>query len=211
VQCLAAIAAALEAAEIEARQRRTIAQRHHERHDVGRDAAYPTNEYVGADAAALLDRGQTADDRLLAELDVAAERRLVGQDHLVAHEAIMGDVRSNHEQAARAYGGDAPPAGRAAMYRDVFAKGAIGPDLDAGLFAVVAGVLRLAADGRKSPNRRPWSYGRGAADDGVGIDRHPVAKNGVATDDRERSNRYLGTEPSAVLHDRSWMNASHER
>ena len=36
------------------------------------------------------------------DFDVAAEHRAVGHDHAVAHGAVVGDVRADHEQAAAA-------------------------------------------------------------------------------------------------------------
>ena len=47
-----------------------------------------------ADAAELMHAGRPGDVRPIADGDVAGQQRVVGHNHVVAHVAVVGDVRS---------------------------------------------------------------------------------------------------------------------
>ncbi len=84
---------------------------------------------------------------------------------MIADDAIVRDVRADHQEAIGADRGRAAPARRAAMDGDVLADDAIRADLDGGLLALVAEVLRLAADDREARDARARadaSCGRGS-------------------------------------------------
>ena len=59
---------------------------------------------------------QPADEDEVADLDVAAQRRVVGHDHAVADLAVVGDVDADHEQPVVADPGDAAAAGGAGVH-----------------------------------------------------------------------------------------------
>ena len=54
---------------------------------------------MGADPAMLLDGRQAAQDRVFADLDMAAERGVVDHDDVVADDAVMGNMGADHQEA----------------------------------------------------------------------------------------------------------------
>ena len=42
---------------------------------------------------------QTADDRVLADMNVTAQRDRIGQDHMILDDAVMSDMATDHEKA----------------------------------------------------------------------------------------------------------------
>src|SRR5579871_5735937 len=99
-----------------------------ERDDIAVDPRHAADEGVPTDAPALLHRRMAAQDHILAQVDVAAERDVVGHHHMVADVAVMAYVRADVELAVAADAGDAMSDDRAAMHGDVLADDVAGAD-----------------------------------------------------------------------------------
>src|SRR5207302_8590454 len=96
-------------------------------------------------AAKLMDRGETAQHRIVADLNVTSECSVVGEDDFVSDSAIVADVTIRQEISATAYS-CLPIARRAPVHRDEFAKRIFIANLQIGRFARVFQVLSLLAD-----------------------------------------------------------------
>ena len=67
-----------------------------------RDAA---GDAVGADATELVDGGESGNDGVVIDLDMAGESAVVGEDDVVADLAVVGDVGVGEEEVVRAKAG----------------------------------------------------------------------------------------------------------
>ena len=91
-------------------------------------------------------RRQPAENRIVADLDVAAEGRHVRQDDLVADAAIVRHMRIGHQKIVVADAGHAFALHRAAVHGHEFPDHVPVADLEPGRFALVLLVLRSVAD-----------------------------------------------------------------
>src|SRR3954468_19446691 len=98
-----------------------------------------------ADARELMHRRECTDGRPLLDYHVSGKRGIVGHDDMVAHKAIVRDVRVSHEQAVAAELSQPPATGRAAVDGDAFADLVMVADLEARLLTLELQVLRLHA------------------------------------------------------------------
>ena len=84
---------------------RRVAVHHHERRHVLHDLRAPAADRQPAEAAELVDRRQAADDGAVAHLHVARQRAIVGEDHVVAHDARQRARRDDVVQDGQGDGG----------------------------------------------------------------------------------------------------------
>ena len=89
----------------------------HPRQRVLRDDGVPADERMPRDAAELMNPGKGADGRIVADLDVAGQRRRVGEDDPAADVGVVSDVGVGHEQVVVADPRDPAAAGGAAADR----------------------------------------------------------------------------------------------
>ena len=139
-------AAPLEADDIEPGERGAVAERHAERNEVVLDAGEAADKGVRADADELMRRRSAAHDREVADLAMAREHHVVGQDDALAETAVVGDMGVGEEHAARADDRLRSAALRARVHRHAFADQAILADDEADRLAAILEVLRLVAD-----------------------------------------------------------------
>ena len=90
-------------------------------------------------------RRHAAHDDPVADLDMAAERRLVAHDDVVADDAVVADVCGGHQETVRTDTGLGAGPVRA-VDRDVLAQHVAIADPDPGVGAVVGRVLRQTAE-----------------------------------------------------------------
>ena len=100
-----------------------------------------------ADLHELVDGGKSPDDHPLADLDMPAQGGAVGEDGLVADDAVVGDMCVRHQQDVIAQPRDALIVGRAAVDGTALAEDVAVADLQPRRLAGVLLVLRRAADG----------------------------------------------------------------
>ena len=121
-----------------------------DRHDVGRHVArhggIVGDERVRADLAELVHRGQPAHDHVIADLDVAAERRDVRHHAVITDHAVVRHVRVRHEQVVAADARHALVVRRAAVDGRELAEHVAVADLEPRRLALVLLVLRRIAD-----------------------------------------------------------------
>ena len=85
-------AAALQADEINAAHLRWIPVRDHEGWNVLHNFGAAARDRISADPAKLMDGGETTNDRMIADLDVAGQGSVIGKHDRVANLAIVADV-----------------------------------------------------------------------------------------------------------------------
>ena len=139
-------AATLEADEIEPGERGAIAERDAEGDDVVLDAGQSADEGVRADAHELMRRRAAAQNREIADLAMAGQHDVVGEDDVVADAAIVRDMRVGEKDAARSDDRSRAAAGGAGIHRHAFADQAVVADRQTHRLAAIFEVLRLMAD-----------------------------------------------------------------
>src|ERR1700722_10120834 len=88
---------ALEADDVEAGESRAVAERKAKRDEVVLDASETAAERVGADANELVNGGAAAQNGEIADLAMARQHHVVGQNNALANAAIMRDVGVGQE------------------------------------------------------------------------------------------------------------------
>ena len=121
-----------------------------------------------------MDAGPSAQERALADLDVARQHDVVGEDRAVADPAVVSDVHVGHQEAA---GADECRTARLrrAMEGDALADHVALADEEAGLGTLEGQVLRLAAQDRPLVHAVAAAQHRPGLDHGVGAHLAAVA------------------------------------
>ena len=81
------------------------------------DASEPSEHAHRPEGDEVVDRHVPAQDHAVFELDVAGEQRAIGHGDPVAHDAVVGDVRTGHEEIVVSYDGDAASLEGAGVHR----------------------------------------------------------------------------------------------
>ena len=102
---------------------------------------------------------------------MAAERRVVDQDDVVADLAVMRDMRADHEQAIVADPGDHAAALGAGVHRHVLADRVVAADLERRRLALVFQILRLEPDRGERKDSRPLADRRAPVDHDMRFER----------------------------------------
>ena len=114
---------------------------------------------VRPDADKVMDRAQRSHHRPLSDRDVAAQGRGIGQDDVVADDAIVRDMGVGHDQRVAANAGQSAALDGAAVDGDKLANLVVVADLEARRFAGVGDVLRRHADRtRRERNHCPTRF-----------------------------------------------------
>ena len=125
-------AAALQADDIEAGERGAIAERKPKGNEVVLDAGETADEGVRADANELMRGGAAAQNGEIADLAMAGQHHVVGQDDALADAAIMRDMGVGQEHRARANDRFRAAARGAGVHRHAFADEAVLADRQGG-------------------------------------------------------------------------------
>ncbi len=161
---------------------------------------------MGADAAELVNRGETAKDHEIADHHVARQGRVVGEDAVVTDDAIMGDVHIDHEQVAAAHLGQALILHGTTVEGAVFANDVVVANLEEGALAGVLLVLAILTDGGVLEDLVATT------DLGRALDHHMGTHPGVVTDfyfgadDRKGADFNPFTDHSRLMDDGSIVN-----
>src|SRR5262249_34689945 len=150
------------------------------------------DHHLPANARELVHGRKPADIDEIADLAVTAEGGRGREDRIIADEAIVADMAVVHEEAAVADPGEAAALHRTDVHGHAFAQRAAGTDLKARRLALVAQVLRRAAE---HDERRDHAIG---ADRGVAHHLHMGDQLAVAADDRMRSDDAIGANAGPV-------------
>ncbi|MNQ75365.1 hypothetical protein D3C85_901590 [compost metagenome] len=101
---------------------------------------------------------------------------------MVADDAVVADVSAGHEQAVRADAGHARALRRAAVEGGVLPDDVIGADLQPHRLALVAVVLRVAADDGEGMDDRPRADARVLLDDDMADQLDALGQGHARTD-----------------------------
>ncbi len=110
---------------------------------------------------------ETAEGHEIADLDVAGQRRAVGEHDVVADHTVVGDMRVRHEQIVVTDAGDALVVGRAPVDAAILAKDVAIADFQPCRLAVVLLVLGRIPDGGELEDAVLRADARRSVDDGV--------------------------------------------
>ena len=122
----------------------------HERRQVHTDGGAAGDHCHSADAAELVNGGNTGKESLIANFHITGDHGTNDHDHVVADHAVVGNVGVRHEEAAIADHGGGAGVGTA-VHSDAFAELVVAADLGEGgpLRRVIGVVFRISADGGK--------------------------------------------------------------
>ena len=134
---------------------------------VAGDGGAASDKGVGTDANKMVHRTKRAHRRPFFDDDMASKSCGVGEDDVVADDAIMCDVGVGHDQRVIADAGQASALCSAAIDGDKFADGVVVADLKARRFTFVAEVLWGQSNGRKREEAVAGADCRGAFNDYV--------------------------------------------
>ena len=137
---------ALQADDIEAGEPGAIAERKAKGNEVMLDASKTADKRVGADANELMSGGAAAQNGEIADLAMAGQHHVVGQNNALANAAIMRDVGVGQEHRARANDRFRAAARGAGIHRHAFANEAVLADHQADRLAAIFEVLRRMPD-----------------------------------------------------------------
>ena len=161
-----------------------------ERGDVLHDFRASAGDGMASDAAELVDRGESADHGMVADLHVSGQGAVVGEDDAIADDAVVRDVRVGEKVSPAA--DDRFRAGQgAAVHRAEFAEGVAVADFEKGRLAFVFEVLRFLSDRRVSEKEIA------AADRCRAHHRDVVLEFGVFADDDVRPDHAVGPDAGA--------------
>src|SRR2546421_1744765 len=148
-----------------------------------------------------MDRHETADDGTVVNRDMPRHLHTIGDDHIVADDAVMRDVHVRHEKTARSYRRLAGR-GAAAVDRAVFPDDRAVADLDPRLLALVFQVLRIVADDRAIPDLHALADACVPLEDGVGRDAAALAHGNVRADHAVRPHGHVGAKLGGRIDER---------
>ena len=101
---------------------------------------------MSPDAAKLVNSGKGAYRRIIFNCDVASQRGRIGQDDVIAQDAVVSDVRRDHQKVMVSDFCMSASASGPAMDADELAKNVVGSDRKKCLFAAEFEILRLKSD-----------------------------------------------------------------
>src|SRR5579883_1224175 len=124
---------------------RAVAERHSKGNDIVFDARHAADKSIGADADPLMHGGQASNARVILDADMASQRGVVHEEHVIADLAIMGNMRADEKQTMSAHARDVAAALRPAIHGYMLSDCRMGPDDEAALLAAILPILRRAA------------------------------------------------------------------
>src|SRR5258707_14825328 len=110
---------------------------------------------------------------------VPPQRGVVGHENVIADDAVVPDVDTNHEEAIRTDGGDAPAHSRPAVHSHMLTDQVSRPDYEARRLASEAGMLGGGTQYSKLVDGAARSDLFGALDDDVRADIHVLGQGHI--------------------------------
>src|SRR3954453_7200418 len=138
-----------------------------------------------------------AEEHVVAEYTMAPDHRVIGENDIVTHVAIMRDVRADHQEAAIANRRDAATAQSASIDRGALADLAVCADDEPGRFTFVVHGLRRCAERGEGIDRRAGPNG------GVTRKMHMRDKLAVVADGHVRTDHAIGADLDVRADDRA--------
>ncbi len=202
-------AAALQPDDVEAGEPRAVADHRAVGNHVALHAGDAADHGMLADPHKLMHRREAAEQGKVLDHDMASQRRVVGHDHMVADDAVMGDMDAHPEKAAVAHPRHHAAALGAGIHRHVLADDvALADDKARGLAAVFQ-ILRLMADRGEGKDARPLADRRAPGDGDMGQRaRRRRRARPRGRHDAEGADLHRSGEPRAGLDDRRGMDVT---
>ncbi len=170
------------------------------------DPGHATDHGVGADPHELVHRRQAADDRKITHHDMPSQGGVVGEDNIVSDDAIMGNMRADHEKAFSPDLRQQTAAVRTRVHGDMFANAAPLTDDEFRFFAGIFKVLRREADRGEGIDLGPRSNTCLAADNNMAAQAHAVPQHDFPAHHGVRADLYVIADFRAIFDDRSRVN-----
>ena len=127
---------------------------------------------------------EPTENRAIMYGDVPGTLSGVGDHHVVAYVAVMGQVHVRHDEAPRSDGGFESRGG-AAVDRGVLANDGALTNLDPGFLAIVLEVLRVATEHRSIADQHVFRQTHVLLQGGARSDAAAIAHRHAGSDDRE--------------------------
>src|SRR5713101_2835293 len=180
-------AAPLQPLAVDPERLRGVPRRHDIRRQVLQQHRRDPGDRMRADRDELMRPGESAENGVIPDANMAGKRRDVGEDRMVADLAVMGDVDVSHDPVVASDPCDARVLRGAAIEAAVLADRVALADLERGRLAAVLFVLGRAAE-RAEPEDAVLRPDAGSPlDHDVRPDRGPLPDLDVLADDRIRA------------------------
>src|SRR5215510_1431410 len=160
--------------------------------DIAIDTRGAADHREGADADELMNRCKPADNDAIADPDMSTKGCVVGQDHMTADHAVVGDVAPDHEQAVIADDGPQPACRGAWVHRHILTDGVVLADDQLRRFAGVFQILRRRTNGSERINYGSCANPRAAINNDVGFQDDRITQHNGRPDDG------VGADPNAA-------------
>jgi hypothetical protein len=142
----------------------------------------------------LVNGHQSSNDGEIFHFDMPGEGSGIGQNDLVSHPAIMGDMGIRHDEIALAQNGLTPSFHGPPIDGYEFSNYIFIADNEPGWLPPVAQVLRRGADGSKRKYMAAFTDFARPFDDYVGFDDRPASDAHIFTDQAVRAYFYSGSD-----------------
>ena len=139
-------AAALQANDIQTLKARSVAGHGAIGDDILFDAGHAADHGVFAHTDELMDRGQTANNCPFTNMDMSAQCGVVHQNDVIIDNAIVSNVRANHEQAVVSDPRQHAPTLGSWIHSYMFTNDIVATDLQPRGLAMIFEVLRSMPD-----------------------------------------------------------------
>lgn len=141
----------------------------------------------------MVDRNAAAQSGVVLDADMATEHDVVGGDHTIFDDAVVGNVRVGHEVALAADARDSRVFFGTAIHRDALAEDIAVSDNDLGWRTLVGQVLRIGPDhaSRKEPII--------ATKRSVTHESHSIFQTGASPDPHVRPNDAMMPDPNIFI------------
>ena len=153
-----------------------------------------------ADAAELVDQGEAAQDDLILNDHVTRQRGCVGENGVISHHAIVGDVDIGHQPVVIADPGLAGTINGAAIEGAVFADGVVITDHKGTALAVELLVLGVGSQGREGMDLVVFADMGRPFDHHVGSNHRAAVDVNIRADDTERADANVVGDEATLLH-----------
>src|SRR4030042_6805625 len=112
-------------------------------------AGYPTDHRMSTNPAELMDRNQSANNRMIFDENVSSQGCHIGHDHIIPNLTVVGDMGVGHDKSLISKNGFSAPFDRSSMEGDVLPNDIMIPHLQEGGLSPVSKGLGRFSDGAK--------------------------------------------------------------
>src|SRR4030042_1503241 len=178
-------------------------------HRIGRNvlahAGYPTDHRMSTNPAELMDRNQSANNRMIFDENVSSQGCHIGHDHIIPNLTVVGDMGVGHDKILISKNGFSAPFDRSSMEGDILPYDIMIPNLQEGGLSPVSKGLGRFSDGAKLIDLTFLSNLSPLPDDHMGSDPRPLTNGNTLFNHRVRTDFNSLTDFCFRIHDRSGM------